>query len=236
MTRGELLNNYIEMNKTYWEKGYAAPNVDHNAFRFAGRVLKPDFGLPRYHERLLDFGCGQGSAAAYFSSIGFAAHGVDFSDTDISAAKAHYPDLVDQFFICDGKPSNNSAYGDGGKYRVITAIQSLYYFTQEDFHEALEMLYGQLDEGGIFYATMMGKQSKQFFENSVATEDPWLRVVNFSDSRHSVSSHCMFFVDSEDDLKAKFNLFRPLHVGYYAAKYRSDEGDGFHYTFVGQKA
>lgn len=230
------MESYIEMNKLYWEKGYDAPNVDHNAFRFAGRVLKPDFGLPMAHERLLDFGCGQGAAVAYFNSIGFDAHGADFSETDIGAAKAHFPSISDKFFICDGKPSNNLAYGDGGQYRVISAIQSLYYFTQSDFLSALDMLHNQLESGGIFYATMMGIQSRQFFENSTPTEDPWLRTVNFSDTRHSVSNYCMFFVHDERDLLEKFSLFRPLHVGYYAAKYRGDEGDGFHYTFVGQKA
>jgi len=44
------------------------------------------------------------------------------------------------------------------------------------------------------------------------------------------------FTDSEDDLRRKFALFEPLHVGFYAAKYRIDEGEGFHYTFVGRKA
>lgn len=229
------MDDYIEMNKSYWEKGYNAPNVDHNAFRFAGRVLKPDFGLPRHKERLLDFGSGQGAAVAYFNSIGFNAQGVDFSETDIRAAKSHFPELAENFFICDGKPNNNDMYGDGGKYRVITAIQSLYYFTKADFNDAVRRLYNQLDDGGVFYATMMGKQSTEFYDNSEPTEDPWLRVVNFSNSRHSVSNYCMFFIGSEHDLTARFGLFKPLHVGYYAAKYRSDEGDGFHYTFVGQK-
>lgn len=224
------------MNKVYWERGYAAPNVDHNAFRFAGRVLKPDFGLPKNKEKLLDFGCGQGAAVAYFNSIGFVAHGVDFSETDIRAAKNHFPALAEQFFVCAGKPSENTSYGDGGIYQVISAIQSLYYFSEDDFNQALRKLYDQLHKGGIFYATMMGTRSKQFYDNSEPTEDSWLRVVNFSDSRHSVSNYCMFFVEDEDDLRSKFNLFEPLHVGYYSAKYRNDEGDGFHYTFVGQKS
>lgn len=210
--------------------------MDHNAFRFAGRVLKPDFHLPKNQERLLDFGCGQGAAVAYFNSIGFTAHGVDFSETDIRTAKNLFPALAEQFFVCAGKPSENATYGDGEFYQVITAIQSLYYFTEEDFNFALKMLHDQLSEGEIFYATMMGTRSKQFYDNSEPTEDSWLRVVNFSDSRHSVSNYCMFFVEDEEDLQSRFDLFEPLHVGYYSAKYRSDEGDGFHYTFVGQKS
>jgi cyclopropane fatty-acyl-phospholipid synthase-like methyltransferase len=186
------MSEYLELNKNYWEKGYAAPNVDHNAFRFAGRILRPDFGLPRNRERLLDFGCGQGAAVKYFNGLGFTAHGTDFSVNDIAAARSAYPDLAKNFFLCDGQPSANPSYGDGEAYRVICAIQSLYYFTKSDFSDVVQRLYDQLEPGGVFYATMMGTESRQFFDNSSPTEDPWLRRVEFADSRHTVSDYTCF--------------------------------------------
>ena len=45
----------------------------------------------------------------------------------------------------------------------------------------------------------------------------------------------MFFIKDDEQLQQKFSMFRPVHIGYYAAKLRSDEGDGFHYTFCGVK-
>jgi hypothetical protein len=82
---------------------------------------------------------------------------------------------------------------------------------------------------------MMGIQSKEFYDNSKSTQDEWLRKVDFSNNRLNVKNYFMFFVNDEDDLVDKFKLFKPVHFGYYAAKLRTDEGDGFHYTFCGTK-
>ena len=45
----------------------------------------------------------------------------------------------------------------------------------------------------------------------------------------------MFFVESEDDLKYKFDLLKPIHIGYYSAKFRNDKGDGHYFIFCGIK-
>lgn len=82
---------------------------------------------------------------------------------------------------------------------------------------------------------MMGQQSKEFYENSTSTEDEWLRKVDFENKRVHVKNYSMFFIKNEEDLISKFRMFKPIHVGYYAAKFRDDEGDGFHYTFCGVK-
>ena len=94
------LEGYPEDNRAYWERGYDAPNVDHHTFRFLGRILRPDFGLPRNHEKLLDFGCGQGAAVNFFRANGFDAEGVDISRTDIAIAKSRYPHINGHFSLC----------------------------------------------------------------------------------------------------------------------------------------
>ena len=86
----------------------------------------------------------------------------------------------------------------------------------------------------MFFATMMGTKSSEFFDNSREAEGG-LRVVNFNSGRLDVQEYYMFFVENEDDLKDRFKLFRPVYIGYYGAKLRCDEGDGFHYTFCGVK-
>lgn len=230
------MQEYLDGNKTYWERGYEAPNVDHHMFRFFGRILRPDFGLPREGgSALLDFGCGQGAAVNYFRRQGFDSEGVDMSENDIAVAKHRFADIEDSFSLCHPDPKEVGKYGSRDDYEVITAFQSLYYFTKSDFEVVVQKLHNQLRPGGVFFATMMGTNSREFWENSVPTEDEWLRKVDYQNSRMSVSDYYMFFVESEADLIEKFGIFKPVHVGYYSAKLRSDEGDGFHYTFCGVK-
>lgn len=166
---------------------------------------------------------------------GFNAHGVDISHADISVARQRFPHIKDKFTICDADPKIQAQYGSEKEYSVITAFQSLYYFSKADFDIVMGRIYDQLVPGGVFFATMMGIQSSEFYHNSQPTDDEWLRKVDFSNSRLDVKNYFMFFVKDEIDLIDKFKMFMPVHVGYYSAKLRSDEGDGFHYTFCGVK-
>ncbi len=100
------MDDYLGDNKQYWEKGYEAPNVDHHTFRFFGRILKPQFGLPKSNEKLLDFGCGQEPAVTFFHVNGFSTQGVDISEKDISIAKARFPHIKDRFSLCHSDPKS----------------------------------------------------------------------------------------------------------------------------------
>jgi len=229
------VSDYFKANSDYWEKGYSAPMVDHHMFRFYGRILKPQFNLPHNNTSLLDFGCGQGAAVNYFSSLKFNAYGSDISHTDINAAKIRYPHIKDYFSVCEADPKNVVRYGGLEKYDVVTGFQAFYYFNKSDFNVLMQKIYNQMNTGGIFFATMMGTKSTEYFENSNPTEDEWLRKVDFSNGRIKCSDYYIFFVEDEDDLCKKFEMFKPLHLGYYCAKLNSNEGDGFHYTFCGIK-
>ena len=61
-----------------------------------------------------------------------------------------------------------------------------------------------------------------------------LRKVAFSLPRLQVSDYYVNFTHSEDELIDRFSMFEKVHVGFYDAKYREDEGGSFHYTFVGR--
>lgn len=82
---------------------------------------------------------------------------------------------------------------------------------------------------------MMSSESKEFFDNSEKTEDPWLRCVKVKNSRINVESYYMFICESEKDLIEKFCLFKPVHTGFYEDKFMSDEPSVKHFTFVGTK-
>lgn len=227
--------SYLDDNKEYWEKGYEAVSVDHPVFRFYGRVLKPDFGISGENgEKLLDFGCGQGASVEFFARYGFNAVGVDISNTDINVAKIRYPHIRNHFCVCDPNPNNNDFYGFKDDISVVTAIQSLYYLSDTDFKICIDKIYNSMKKGGVFYATMMGEKSKEFFDNSTYFNDG-LREVAFKNDRLNVSKYYISFIKNEEHLIEKFNMFKPVHTGYYCAKFRNDEGDGFHYTFCGIK-
>jgi len=226
--------SYFDKNKIYWEQGYPAENVDAPVFRgLWGRIIKPDFP-DLIGGKLLDFGCGQGANTAFMSKKGFNVHGVDISETDITAARKNFPELASNFSICKPRPQDNNFYGFKDDISVVMGIQSFYYFTDTDLSVLLKKLYDAMKPGALFYATMMGEQSKEFFVNSIPAEDG-LRIVNFKNDRLNVKDYCMSFIKDKEHLKKTFSMFKPLHMGFYTAKFREDEGDGMHYTFCGVK-
>lgn len=228
------MDQYLLKNKEYWEKGYNAPNVESYIFRFSGRILKPEFNLPANHERLLDFGCGQAASVNYFNSLGFDVRGCDISETDINVAKIRYPHLSNKLSVCAPDPKDNEYYGWSDGIRVVTAAQSFYYVSKADFHVMIEKIYNSMEKGGIIFATMMGTQHT-YFKYSEPTDDEWLRVVNFEGRRVKMENYYIFFIKDEEDLKKKFSMFEPLHIGSYSMQLQDDETNNYHWTFVGRK-
>jgi SAM-dependent methyltransferase len=227
------MNRYLQDNAAYWSTGYEAENVDHPVFRFYGRILVPDFGLDGAgHERVLDFGCGQGAAVEFFARKGFDAYGVDIAEIDLERARDRYPAIADSFARIDPKPKPDDVFF-GGDFDVILSVQTLYYLSEDDLDVRLASLYDQLAPGGVFYATMIGTRS-YFYEHSKPA-DGGLREIEFETPRLQVSQYFVNFTESEEQLKQRFRMFRPVHVGFYSQKFRSDEGAQFHYTFVGVK-
>ena len=230
------METYLKENKKYWQRGYMAPNVDHNVFRFYGRILRPQFGLTGENcETLLDFGCGQGAAVDYFNRQGFQSFGVDISTTDLNVARARYPEIQSRFAEVDPQPDTNDEFFDMN-YDVIIAVQSLYYYSDEDFNTRMESIYKMLKPNGIFYATMMGTECEQYYQNSEPYQDG-LRKINFDTNRDlKVRDYYVNFTNSEDELVRKFDMFEPVHIGFYSAKFRSDEPKSHHFIFVGTKS
>lgn len=223
-----------ESIRQYWSKGYAAPNLESHIFRLYARILKPQFNLPNNYERLVDFGCGQGAAVNYFNSIGFDARGCDISDVDINVAKLRYPNLRDKFFVTDQNPSGNDVYGWSEDVNVVIAVQALYYLQRDYFKCLMEKFYNSMPSGGLIYATMMGEQHT-FFQHSEPTGTDWLRNVRFKDGRSNLENYFLFFVSDEADLKSKFSMFEPVHIGHYSMQLQDSDTNNWHWTFLGRK-
>lgn len=226
--------DYLKRNKEYWEKGYPADNVESHVFRPYGRVLKYELGLDgSRHEKLLDFGCGQGAALRFFRSKGFDVYGVDISETDIAACKARMPEIEDHFRVVDPKPRADDSWFGGG-FDIVVAVQSLYYFTNTDFEVRIRNIYDQIRPGGYIYATMIGTKM-WYYEHSTPYLDG-LRKVEISTPRLTLKDYYVFFTESKEELAHRFRLFEKRHIGFYDASYREDEPSDFHYVFIGQKA
>lgn len=226
------MEEYLKRNSEYWQTGYDAQNVESFVFRPYGRIFKTEFGLTgSNHEKLLDFGCGQGAALRFFRSKGFDVYGVDISETDIARCQETMSDIRDHFAVITAAPSEEDVFFDG-EYDLVIAVQALYYYSDSDLQRRLVSLHNQMKPGAILYATMMGP-GHYMYEHSQPYKDG-LRKVDFSLPRLQVSDYYVNFTHSEDELIDRFSMFEKVHVGFYDAKYREDEGGSFHYTFVGR--
>lgn len=229
-----FVNNYLDKNLTYWQKGYEAPHVESFIFRTYGRILKPDFGISgENQEKVLDFGCGEGANLTFFKSKGFQVYGVDISQTDIERCKQKMPDDAENFKVITSKPDIFQKF-PGAPYDLVIAIQSLYYLSQTDLDICLENLYLQMKPGAIIYASMMGTRS-HYFQHALPTENGLYEVRFPENHRLQVKDYYMQFVESEIQLQTIFKRFKRVHIGYYDACLREDEGSEFHFTFLGQK-
>ena len=234
--------SYLTQNTTYWSLGvYDAPNPESWVFRTYGRILKHDFGLTgEKGEALLDFGCGPGGNTRFYAQKGFDVYGVDLSEIDIQRCMDRMPDIPDHFKVIDPKPSRADRFFDGVTFKIVTAIQSLYYYTDTDLQERMRSLYDQMDPGAVFMATMMGTKC-WYYGMSEEAEDG-LRLVKLDrptdKDREGLrsSNHYINFKDSEEELERTFGMFKRCHIGFYDYRYRDDEGPEFHWVYFGQKA
>jgi cyclopropane fatty-acyl-phospholipid synthase-like methyltransferase len=228
------VSNYLDKNHAYWQKGYDAPHVESFIFRTYGRILKPDFGLTgEKHEKVLDFGCGEGANLSFFKAKGFQTFGVDISEKDIQHCQQRIAEDPSHFQVISAKPNLNQDF-PGNPYDLVIAIQSLYYLAPADLDICLNNLYRQMKPGALIFASMMGTKSHYFKHAQLSGEN--LYEVRFPENhRLQVRDYFMQFVESESQLVSIFHKFNRIQIGYYDASYREDEGSEFHYTFLGQK-
>ena len=229
---------YLDKNNKYWErgyKGYPNENIESFIFRPYGRILDENFqpgGALRSKKRMLDFGCGSGQPLCFFKDKGFDVFGVDISQKNIDRCKERMPGIQEQFSLINPSPSKSQLFFKGN-FGLITAIQSLYYFSDLDLQIILQCLYDQMVDGGIIYATMIGSKSWHYKKSSKYNDG--LSLFSAETRTGKIDEHYLNFTKSENDLKKKFNIFEPLHTGFHSERYRDEEGADFHYTFVGVK-
>ena len=226
------MEKYLQGNDEYWQQGYEGENVESFVFRAYGRILKHELGLSGENgERMLDFGCGDGAALSFFDRKGFDVYGVDISRPAIEGCRRRMPHIADHFEMIDPKPGLDDRFFSGG-YDLVLGIQSLYLLNPSDLEVRLLSLKKQMKPGGVIYATMMGTRC-WYYKYAKPFEDG-THLVELESPRLKTHDYYMTFTESEEDLIQKFHMFEKLHVGYYDACYREDEGSEFHWIFIGR--
>lgn len=196
--------------------------------------MKPQFGITgEKKEKLLDFGCGEGTNLEFFHKKGFDVYGVDISELSIQKCKEKMPEIADHFMVIPSEPKKDDVFF-GGDFDVVIGIQSFYYYNDEDMQTRFESIYNMMKDNAIIYATMIGTKCSQYYDNSTECDDG-INLVKFNNTRLDVDEYYVNFTEDENDLINKFKLFKKEHVGFYDSKYREDEGTDFHYIFIGKK-
>ncbi len=224
-------SEYLEKNREYWSGTYDAPNVESFIFRFYGRILRFDYGIDGgKHERLLDFGCGQGGALRFFDQKGFNVHGVDIAEKDLGVARQIMPHRREQLTLVSPTP-NPEAVLFGGNFDIVISIQTLDFLSNTDCAKAIRCLYNNMKPGALIYASMNG-YSMYYRQHATVAEDGLWHVC-FKTSRVDYDLY-LNFVKDKDEMKERFKLFTPIYLDYYDSSFRH-EGSEFRYTFFGQK-
>jgi SAM-dependent methyltransferase len=233
---------YLQSNSDYWAQAiYDNPNPESYVFRIFGRVLSQEFHLNgQASEKLLDFGCGSGGNMRFFHSKGFDVFGVDQSAVDIARCKVRIPEKAAQFLTISPESFEDDLWFPNVTFDVITAFQVLYYLSNSDLELRVRSLHRMLKPGGIFIATMMSKSS-WYYDMSSPFEDG-LRLVKFHRDQDIgrpglvLNNHYINFTEDAEELKQKFNQFKPVHYrGFYDGIYRDDQGSEKHLVFIGMK-
>ncbi|HYB97265.1 MAG TPA: class I SAM-dependent methyltransferase [Vicinamibacterales bacterium] len=222
---------YLDKNQQYWSGQYNAPNVESFIFRFYGRILKFDYGIDgSNHERILDFGCGQGGALRFFDQLGFNVFGVDIAEADLEVARQLLPHRREQLMRVDPKPDPELSLFGGG-FDIVISIQTLDFLSNSDFEKALRCLYNNMRPGAFIYASMNGWSNYYRQHGTEAGDGLW--HIRLKTSRLDYDLY-LNFVKDKDDMRQRFSLFTPIYLDYYDSSFR-EEGSEFRYTFFGQK-
>ena len=223
--------DYLDRNVEYWRGHYDAPNVESFIFRMYGRILKFDYGIDgSNHERILDFGCGQGGALHFFDKHGFEVFGVDIAQNDIEAARRRMPHVADHFQVISPQADANQIFF-GGDMDVVISIQTLDFLGNGDFEKAVRCLYNNMKPGAKIYASMNGWQMYYRDHADYAGDGLW--HVRFDNGRVNYDLF-VNFVRDKDEMRERFKLFKPVYVDHYDSSFR-EEGSEFRYTFFGIK-
>lgn len=220
----------FEAYKDKYKQGYGTMYPEGHIIRFYEKFLKYEKAIDGSNkEKVLDFGCGNGTHSVYMASKGFDVYGVDIISSAIEEVHTRLPSLNKHFKCITPNESIENIFEN--KFDIIIANQSLYYLSNDELQKTLMQFDNMLNPNGIVFFTMMGVQSYYYEKSTKLNENNGLREVTLTGRLNETTF--ISFIESESDLTNKFSLFTPDFIGHYDCTMR--EGSGFHYQFIGLK-
>jgi len=224
-----------DKNVQYWQGRYNAPNVESFIFRFYGRILKHDFNIDgANHEKIFDFGCGEGAALKFFAQQGFDVYGVDIAEQDILAARQWC--IPNHLEVIQPNPTINQRYlktvhGNSQWIDIAISIQTLDFLSDSDCEIVLNNIYEQMKPGSVIFASISGY--KMYYRDHGKYLGDGLWHCKFKNDRVEYDLN-LNFVETKEKLLEKFHMFYPKYVDFYDSSFRN-EGSEFRWTFTGIK-
>lgn len=227
--------DYLRVNQDFhaatYGAGYGIQYPESHVVRIHSQVLARDPRLMERVPRLLDFGCGNGTHAAFFAGQGYEVCGIDGDPTAIEHCRRRYPELAARFSVNSPQPEANRDF-PGAPFDVIFANQSLYYLGNEDLRATVESFWRQTRPGGFLIATMIS--TRHYLCTGATPETDGLRRV-LAHTRDGTRPVLMNFIDCERELTERLRPFRPQQIGMYDCQIRPDQGSRHHYIFIGRR-
>lgn len=221
------MQNTLSYDEKY-SNGYGGLYPEGHVIRFYEKFLKYEFGIDGSNgEKVLDFGCGNGTHQKYFASKGFEVFGVDISEVAIKQAKDLFVENEKNFHVISEGADITGLFGN--RFDIIFSNQALYYLNNTQLRNILFQMDSLLKPNGIVFFTMIGTQN-YYYDFSRENHDG-LRTVVLSGRLNETTD--INFIDSEKNLVDTFSMFDTNFVGHYDCLMR--EGSGFHWKYIGVK-
>ncbi|WP_051542012.1 class I SAM-dependent methyltransferase [Clostridium lundense] len=223
----------MEINKEVYEKkykgGYGIVYPEGHVIRIYEHYIKNLLNNGKKN-KMLDFGCGNGTHSLYFKDKGFEVYGVDISQEAIDICKSRFHTGKEKFFVIDKETDLNKSLNT--KFDVIFANQVLYYLSDIELNRKLNEFYELLNDNGIVIFTMMA--SKNYYYNLAQKCDNETGLYKVELKGRLNETSYINFVKDEEDMKNKFGVFQSLYTGCY--DFSMKEGSSLHYFFIGRKS
>jgi len=185
----------------------------------------------RNKERVLDFGCGNGTHLNFFRTLNVKnLYGVETSSFALKKVKSK---IIKKYQISNFE--NLLDFLPEKKFDLIFSNQVLYYLDETELKFYLMQFYKLLKKNGLVYITFMGKNSK-WYKISKKINKSNLRKVTFS-GRIKDKSYINFKSRIEIENLFKSYSFKKVLMGYYDSllDYNDKSSGTFHYIYVGKK-
>lgn len=221
----------MDSKQAYEDKyasNYGVKYPEGHIIRFYEHFLKHEYAISgASHEKLLDFGCGNGTHTAYFAEKGFDVMGLDIIQNAIDSARKRFSNLESSFRTMNLGQDVSELVDDA--FDVILCNQVLYYMSDTDLNRTVKQLESCLKPGGLIYISMMS--SHNYYWNHATPLENGLHEVALSGRLEETSY--INFMRSEDHVLNTFDAFECEFLGYYDISIR--EGSSHHYQFLGRK-